>query len=154
MTPILLSAIAAVSFAPPVDRPTDAQPSLDGSWTVLCFEKDGQAVPQAKKTAVTIKDNVATFTPAGEDQKQKSMKLAFGPQATIRVTELDATSTAPAADQKATGGVYVLTNEFLAICLHDEAAGSGARTDAASEKPITKSKCTVILQRAATGDRR
>ena len=59
-----------------------------------------------------------------------------------------------------------MTKDYLAICLHDDAtagdrtdknAAAGDRTDknaAAGTQTTTKSKCTVILQRSGTGDRR
>ncbi len=168
MTPMLFTALVVVTFVAPPAPPAPADEtkpqmaSLDGSWTVLCYEKDGQPVAEAKRMTVTVKDNVATFTDGAADEKdskQKAMKFAFGLQGTIRVSEIEGTASAatdPSSDKKAASGIYGMTKDYLAICLHDEAS-TGKRGDDSKETPVkderagqpnAKSKCTVILQRA------
>lgn len=187
----VLLAIALVAAddkpkAPPAgdDKPAMAA-SLDGNWMVVCAEKNGQPVADAKNMTVAIKGNVVTCNaPAGStDKAMKAMRLTFGPNATIRVTEANADGkfndttpdqtpadgTKPDANKGTKSGVYVLTSEYLAICIHEENANSGIRqvggTDPATTppgekpavgterseangKPNGKSYCTMILKRS------
>ncbi len=143
----------------PADRNTTSAISLDGNWTVLCVEKEGQPMPDAKKMTCSIANNVVTCKSDAKND-MKSMRLEFGPDATIRVTEMNERGVA----EKAKTGVYVLSKDFLAICLHDSAttttsAGTdGERTsrkiDAAfAPTPNTKSHCTIVLRRGDRTDR-
>ncbi len=140
----------------PADRDNMAKVSLDGNWTVLCVEKEGQPMPDTKKMTVSIANNVVTCK-SDVKHDMKSMRLEFGPDATIRVTEMNDRGVA----EKAKTGVYVLSKDILAICLHDSATNTtnagtdGERTsrkiDAAfAPTPHTKSHCTMVLRR---GDR-
>ena len=146
--------------------------SFDGNWTVLSYEKDGKPMTDAKDAKVTIKDNTATFTAAAGANKgeMKAMRFTFGPNATIQVAEANADgkfdTSAPepagagrpaAAGMKS--GVYVLTNDYLAVCIHSDSAraGAGGTGDvrpaggaAGTDKPNAKTYCTVILKREGT----
>lgn len=170
---------APATPAAPQDRAAAApDKSLDGQWTVVCFEKAGQPMPEAKNMTVKCEGNMITCS--GKDGKPTlAMKVTFGPNATIRVTELGSDAK-PGAEVKpgevqqvggadrpgdAAGragtraGVYVLTQDYLAICIHEDAAGAreGAPREAAQpdeanrasagNTPSTKSYCTVILRR-------
>jgi len=131
--------------------PTDrAQPTaggdrldLDGNWTVLCFEKDGQPVEAAKNATVTFKDNMIKFEGKDGTSKVKSMRIEFDRPGHIRVTEMEPTSAGTSTTNrgttasgstdnhgagKAESGVYVATKDYLAICLHDESAEHGSGT--------------------------
>jgi len=173
LTAVLLAQAPQTGTQPPG---RDAQ-SLDGTWTVLCLEKDGQPVPDAKHMTVTIKNNVCTFAGGDEKHAQKAMRIEFGQNGTVRLTEQDA-GTAPGAaagDQKhaAKTGHYILTKDFFCVCLKDnQAAGSGrdvqptARAGGSGDQSGTFStsvphgkpdSCVVILKRSdsgSTGDRR
>ena len=108
--------------------------SLDGSWTVLNLEKNGQAVAEAKNMTVKAKDG--TFTCSAKDGKPAmSLKAEFTNTGhlTAQATEGE-NSTAVAK-----AGVFVLTGDYLAICLHD-ATGTDAKT-----------KCTILLKREGSG---
>jgi len=143
--------------------------SIDGNWTVICLEKDGQPVPNAKDVTVSIRDNTVTFNcPANtaEKDKVKAMRLEFSPGGKIRVTEAGAdgkfsnTSTTPgaapgtasnAAGHEAKAGVYVLSRDYFAVCVHDESGREGVVPAGARDqagKPSGKSHCTVILKRS------
>ena len=126
--------------ANPVTTRVADQASLDGSWTVVCVEKDGQAMADAKGKTVTVKDN--TFTCMGKDGKAgMTFKIDFAKNGTIGMTEIakdDGTRIETPSESKQ--GVYVLSSEYLAICVHDDTA-------AASTAPQQKSKCTILLQR-------
>ncbi len=117
--------------------------SLDGTWTVVSFEKNGQAVPQATSMTVTVRNGVATFSGGDEKNHQKAMRIEFGPMNQIRVTEQDqgaggagtpGAGTAPGAapgtrpgspaTEQAKSGVYVKTHDYFAICLEDNQAGT------------------------------
>ncbi|MBA4064393.1 MAG: hypothetical protein C0501_11900 [Isosphaera sp.] len=162
-------------------RPTGgadkASPSapFDGNWTVVAAEMNGQPVAEAKNLSVTVRDNVVTFTGAGgatgaTPGKMKALRLSFGPNSTVRVTEAGAdgkfggsgddkgtrpgTGTTPPAGgtekEKGTGtqpggtagsatqpggtaggatshgtksGVYILTQDYLALSVHEDSAG-------------------------------
>lgn len=174
--------------------------ALDGTWTVVAIEKNGQAMPDAKDMTVTIKDN--TITCSGKDGKQSmTMKMDFTSpgQARVMMTDGSGTSgtggTGGTTDRgTGTGGtggadrgtgksddkggskqaVYVLTNDYLAVCIHDDQANSGGRgtggtgstdrgtgtggqggtgtiTTGNSTQPSAKSFCSVILKRSGSG---
>jgi len=150
-------------------RPGDASPhSIDGNWTVICLEKNGQPVAEAKNVTVSIRDNVVTFTsPANtaERDRMKAMRLDFSGEGKIRVTEAGAdgkfANTAPgAAPGTTTGaapgsagnqskpGVYILTRDYLSVCIHDEQPREGAAARTEVGKPSGKSYCTVVLKRS------
>ena len=140
MYALLLSA-AATAAAAPNDKPVN----LDGNWTVLCAEKDGQPVPDAKDMTATIKGN--TITCNGKDgKKAMTMRVEFGPKGTIKVT--DTTDAAPGDKPAVKEGVYIHTNDFLAVCIH--AAGDRPAPGAAPPAggaPDAKYSCVVFLKR-------
>ncbi len=125
--------------------------SLDGNWTVVCLEKNGSPVADAKNLTVTVRNNVATFS---DSNKQKAMRFEFAPDGRIRVTEMEGTGTgagtgtgtgttaaqpgrpgqpvrpgvgapgSPAHNETKTG-VYVLAKDYFAVSLHDTSARPG-----------------------------
>ncbi|WP_020473685.1 hypothetical protein [Zavarzinella formosa] len=136
---------------------------MDGNWTVVCIEKNGVPVADAKDKSVMFKGNMVSFTGA-EAKSQKSMKVEFGSQGKIRVTEIDPNvATDDKTDDDKTGkgaktGTYILTKDFLAICLHDETTqasevkpASGTETSFQSGQPQAKSVCTMVLKRSDSG---
>jgi uncharacterized protein (TIGR03067 family) len=164
---VVVACFAAVSFAQnqnpggatrPADKADAKSDKLDGTWTVIAIEKDGQPMQDAKDMTVTVKDN--TITCSGKDGKQAmTVKFEFtGPgKAKVNMTEggtTGATGTPdrkdPAAADRKDGGkegskeaVYVLTGEYLAVCIHDDTNKTGAVTT----EPSSKSKCSIILKR-------
>ncbi len=147
--------------SPPKPGDRDATPkfSLDGNWSVLSAEKEGQPMPDAKKMTATIANNTVTCN-SDSKHDMKTMRLEFGPQATIRVMEMNERGTV----EKTRMGVYVLTKDILAICLHDTPATTtsvrpdGERTSLKIDgqftaTPHTKSNCTIVLRRADKTDR-
>ncbi|VTT97831.1 unnamed protein product [Gemmataceae bacterium] len=99
--------------APPAAQP-DARPgaaadpnrpaaaaTLDGTWSVVSIARGGRPLDGADKMTVAVKGNVLTFNaaagaaatggpaPAGKDQL-RAMRLDFGPNGTVRVTEANA----------------------------------------------------------------
>jgi hypothetical protein len=179
MTPLFLVVFFAVE-----DRSV-MHPSIDGNWAVLCLERDGQPVPNARNVTVHVKDNVVTFKcPDGTPEKDKvrAMRVEFGRWGTLRVTEANADGKfeiidpqpIPGTAANPTGavrhlhktGVYVLTHDYLAICLHEGpthresastgtvqlAGGTNQPVVTADIKPIVKSHCSVILKRIDTSN--
>lgn len=178
-----LTAAAALTAAQPPDRPTAAPAAINGSWTVVCLEKNGQPVADAKDMTVTVTDNTVTFKKRDGTTQMKAMRFEFGPNGTLRVSEPgdDGKFTAPPKISGATGtpggagtagdahgmktGVYVLTHDYLAVCVHDQAAGGGrpgtaqpgggtttaTQPPAGAGQPQQRSYCTVILRRAEGG---
>jgi len=146
MFALLLSTTAFFAAAEDKPKPESGNTpaiSLDGNWTVLCAEKDGKPMPEAKNMTVTAKGD--TITCSGNDGKAAmTMKVEFGPHATIKVTETtgDGTGDKPTAKK----GVYVLTQDYFSLCVHDA-------SDKDEGKPTNK--CTVVLTRTGTkpGDR-
>lgn len=116
--------------------------SLDGAWTVVCFEKDGQ--PQADARGMTVKGEGGTLTCSGRDGKAVTLKIAFGPNGTAQVTEGTGDTTAATA---ARAGVYVLTKEYVAISLNGEAAPAAGESKPAADGPTCPSRCSLILRR-------
>ena len=151
----MLTLLVSLAMFFPQGRAADQanKPDLDGNWTILCYEKDGQPVSEAKNATVSIKDNTVTFQAKDGTTKIKSLRCEFTKPGHIRVTETDASAGKGidgngSGGDKAKEGVVVCTKNYLAICLHDE----NTSTDKASDgSPTTKTKCTVILQREGSG---
>jgi hypothetical protein len=160
--------LSAMMFAQAPDAPRaeptakpQATASLDGSWTVVCYEKNGQPMAEAKDCTVTVKDNVATFSPKDEKTKIMAIRIECGQNGTIQATEMAGAGSEnkPADRQQAKSGVCVKSQDYVAICIHDAGANkAGAATpNAKTEQEIgteTKSYCTVILKRAGGSDRK
>lgn len=183
---------AALAFAaaqpPAAAQPAGAPHSIDGNWTIVCLEKNGQPVADAKNMTVSIRGNMITFNKAGTTEaspNMKAMRVEFGQNGTVRVSETDDNkfgSTAPATAPGTTpgtpgtgapagtkSGVYVLTQDYLAVCVHDAGAGTRpgtaatpqageVRPAAAAEarpagagQPQQRTYCTVILRRTEGG---
>jgi uncharacterized protein (TIGR03067 family) len=169
-------AVAAFAQNPGAPRPADtgkADPAkanaLDGTWTVVSIEKNGEPMKDAKDMTVTVKDN--TVTCSGKDGKpamtvrfefagpgQARVTMDEGANAERRTGTGTGTADKPADDTKkpADGGkpgtkaaVYVLTSDHLAVCIHDDKApATGDRTGAITTQPSAKSYCSIILKRA------
>lgn len=152
MNAIIFTAAFALGLAP--DRVVEPA-TLDGNWIVVSFEKRGQAMAEANECMATIKDNMIVYAPKNEKSSINAMKLEFGPLATLQVTEI-----APKAEEanppKPRTGVYVLTQEYLAISIRDTApVNAGAATPAGDgEKPNAGAFCTVILKRVPQPERK
>jgi uncharacterized protein (TIGR03067 family) len=139
----------------PSERTTPT--SLDGTWTVLSIEKQGQPVPEAKQMTVTIKDN--TITCSGKDgKKTMTWKVDFADKGMVRVKASEGESST--TTDKA--GVYVLTSDMLAVCLHEAGTGTTGNTGTGTNNnanqsqvstsgPNAKSDCTIVLKREGAG---
>jgi uncharacterized protein (TIGR03067 family) len=140
MYALLLSA-AAMASAAPDDKPVN----LDGNWTVLAAEKDGQPMADAKDMTVTIKGD--TITCNGKDgKKAMSVRVEFGPKGTVKVT--DTTNAAPGDKPESKEGVYIHTRDFLSVCVHK--AGDRPEPGAAAAPagtPDAKYSCVIFLKR-------
>lgn len=161
LTAVLLAQAPQAGTQPP-DRDTRsaAAQSLDGAWTVVCLEKDGQPVPDAKNMTVTIKNGVCTFAGGDDKTRQKAMRVEFGQHGMVRVTEQDA-ATAPGEaarpeaaagepKQAAKTGHYILTKDFFCFCLKD-AAAAGLRP-AGDERPAAGAGDDQPVRRAGGAD--
>jgi len=157
--------------APPDSSTQDKTRALEGNWTIVSIEKNGQPKEDAKQMTVTFKDG--TITASGKDGKPAmTWKVDFADQGKVAVKATESDGAAP-VDKT---GVYVLTNDFLAICLHDGNEGSkpegagkpqgagnegagrpegAGRTEGATgtgntNSPLQKSYCSIILKREGT----
>ncbi len=189
VTTIALAFAAAQQPAAPgqsrANPAAGAHPSIDGNWTIICLEKNGQPVADARNMTVSIRGDTITFNKSGTTDPapaMKAMRVMFGPNGTVRVSEADDNkfSAAPAAQpgappgapSVAKSGVYVLTHDYLAVCVHDTAAprtGAAAAAQpqpdatrsataagieaqpAAGAGPQQRSYCTVVLRRTEGG---
>ncbi|MBP3959854.1 hypothetical protein J8F10_31790 [Gemmata sp. G18] len=139
-TAVACFAVVSPAFAEDAKGP-DAK-CLDGAWTVVCYEKGGEAQTEAK--GMTVKAENGTITCSGKDGKPAlTMKVVIGQNGTVQVTEVGTDTSAPATPARA--GVYVLTNDFLAISLNTEAAQAGA--DKATTDAANKKRCSIVLKR-------
>ena len=140
--------------------------NLEGNWTVVCLEKNGQPIQEAKNTEVTAKNNEITFTDKVHNQI-KTLRLEFGDKGTLRVTEVGVTTpeqnrkpqgaqnqqtpNAEGMNQKAKEGVYVYGHDFLAICVHGEKeTGAQKASETATDethKQGAKPHIVVLLKR-------
>ena len=193
-TILIASTLALAAPQPPAAPPAGTQPqdrgadkagqmdkALDGQWTIVCLEKNGQPMPEAKNMTVKCEGNTITCS-AKDGKPAMTLKVVFGQNGTIKVTEQTASGTQPAEvgkpadtagrDPAAMGtksGVYVMTSDYLAVCIHDDARGAsdrnggrgaeatpavvGGRTGAEGEgaangsNPTTKSYCSIVLKR-------
>ena len=133
-------ALVAPAFAGDAAKGPDAK-CLNGAWTVVCYEKRGEAQPDAK--GMVVKADGGTIICSGKDGKPTmTLKVAFGQNNTVQVTEVAADTSAPAAAARA--GVYVLTADLLAISLNAEPA---AGADKAATDASNKLRCNIVLKR-------
>lgn len=140
-----VACLAVVATAAGQDNLAPTAKTLDGAWTVVCYEKDGQ--PQADARGMVVKAEAGTVIFTGKDGKVAlTLRLAFGPNGTVQVTETGADTAAAAPAARA--GVYVLTKDFLAISVNEDTAGTTPR--AAVEGQGGKARCNVILRREGT----
>jgi len=167
MYALLLTAVLFVQ-APetPKTEPTgkaQSSASLDGNWTVVCYEKNGQAMAEATGCQVMVKDNLMTFTPKDDKTKMMAIRIECGSNGTIKATEVansdsgDKTETKPGDKSVMKTGVCVKTQDYVAICIHE--ANGGSKTDkepvAKTDQPAStesKSYCSVVLKRAKSGE--
>src|SRR5438105_15886873 len=84
---------------PSRDTQPGAAPSLDGTWTVVALEKNGQPVPDARNMTLTIRNNVATCSGGAEANRPKTMRFEFGQNGKIRVTEQEGAQAPPQQGQ-------------------------------------------------------
>jgi hypothetical protein len=123
--------------------------SLDGDWQVLAIEKNGQAVAGASDFKVSVRNNVVTFSGGEERNRPQAMRIEFGANGQVRLTEQGAApgaqpgaapgerpAGAPPGERPAAGspaatgaktGVYIMAGDYLAVALHDAATAPGAR---------------------------
>lgn len=142
---LLLSASLAVAQN---TRPADTGKAnaLEGMWTVVAAEKNGEAMPDAKDMTVTMKDGVLTC----ECPKTKmTAKMEFSGPGKARVTIVEGKE---AEKGQAKEAVYVLTNDYLAICVHGDKTTDGGEKPkdtnvTAGFQPTTKSECSFVLKR-------
>ncbi|HEX4613699.1 MAG TPA: hypothetical protein VH092_36290 [Urbifossiella sp.] len=139
--------LAVVTTAAAENNPAPTAKTLDGTWTVVCYEKGG--VPQADARGMTVKAEAGTITCSGKDGKTAmTLRVAFGPNGTAQVTEAGGDTAAPAPAARA--GVYVLTRDYLAVSVNQDGAGASPQPPAGQGG---KARCSVILRRegAKTG---
>jgi uncharacterized protein (TIGR03067 family) len=153
---LLCASLAIGQNTRPADRPADTgkadkTAALEGTWTVLAAEKNGEAMADAKDMTVTVKDGVLTCSCP---KTKMTAKMEFTGPGKGRVTILEGKEGEKGLAKEA---VYVLTNDYLAVCVHDEKTTIGGEkppkdTDATiGYQPTTKSQCSFILKR---GDRK
>jgi len=142
---VLGNVVALFAFVAPITAEDVKGPDakcLDSAWTVVCYEKGGEAQTEAK--GMTVKAENGIMTCSGKDGKPAmTMKVVIGQNGTVMVTEMNADSSAAATPARA--GVYVLTNEILAIGLNTEAAPAGA--DKATTDAANRNRCNIVLRR-------
>ncbi|MFO0852668.1 MAG: hypothetical protein U0871_29520 [Gemmataceae bacterium] len=89
------------------DRGPIAQPattSIDGTWTVVAFERNGQPVADTAGMTVTVRNNVATFSGGGgRDAGVMPMRFATGSLGTVMVTMGDGPGAASGAGGNGVG---------------------------------------------------
>lgn len=149
---VVVSAQNPGSPARPADTgKADKTNALEGTWTVLCAEKNGQPMPEAKDITCTVKDGVMTCTCP---KTGMTAKIEFTSPGKGKVTMSEGKEDTKAQAKEAT---YILTNDYLAVCVHDEKTSIGGEkppkdTDVSTGfQPTAKSQCSFILKRGGTG---
>lgn len=142
----LLLTMSLVAAAPAEDKPRTAdrtaQASLDGNWTIVAMEKDGQPVAEAKNMTVMAKGDTITCS-AKDGKPVTTYKIAFGEMGMVKVTATEGDNAKPMESS----GVYVLTNDMLALCLHNAKDDKTEPATTVTSGPNQKSKCSIILKR-------
>ncbi|CAN5527913.1 hypothetical protein BH11PLA2_BH11PLA2_45500 [soil metagenome] len=115
----------------PVFAGDKSKVSVDGNWVVVCMEKDGAPVSEAKDSVITAKGDTFKCSKTG-----MTWKIDFADKGMVNVQATEGEGKAPVAKT----GVCVQGNDFIALCLHD--ANSSTSTDGAQ-----KNKCTILLKR-------
>jgi uncharacterized protein (TIGR03067 family) len=146
---VLLSAALVVADDPTSSGKAgkgDKASCLDGTWKVLCAEKNGEPVPDAKDMTVTVKDNTITCNCS---KTGNTMKIEFTGPGKARVTATEGKSDRQVAKGDGKGeakeAVCVLTTDYLAVCIHDDKT-EGKSQDGVYQ-PTLKKQCTVVLKR-------
>jgi hypothetical protein len=133
--------IACLALAAPAAADSPKGPdakSLDGTWTVVSYEKNGEA--QADARGMTVKAEAGTITCSGKDGKTAmTLKVVFGQNGTVQVNEANGDS----ATTVSRAGVYVLTQDILAISINEEASADTKVVEGQGGK----ARCNVILKR-------
>lgn len=198
-------ACSVAGMAPAEEPEARSARALEGEWAVVCLERGGRPVPGATDMTVTVKGGKATFAtpvpaggrPAGTGGLVAAMRFDFAPGGRVVLTEAGADGTfgpapgarqtrddgravAPAPAVRPAGtksGVYVLTQDYFAVCIHEDGArgeagpggaedraedqpgadprpgpddrAGGAGRAATAREPLGRGYCTVILRRAA-----
>jgi hypothetical protein len=150
MNPLLFAALLVVAaddqqkgrLDPYAGRAASIATMLDGQWTLVYGEREGQRLDKAGTTNVTIRANVLTFNTDGQ---QHNWRLDFGAHQSLRawhegegartssgVSGTTRNSGTDSSTGKAAGhrGVYILSGEYL--CLSLEPAGAGGIPSTAS----------------------
>lgn len=79
------TALAALMGPAAAEDAAKGARALDGAWTVVCFEKNGQ--PDADAKGMTVQADAGTITCTGRDGKPAmTLRVAFGPNGTVQVT--------------------------------------------------------------------
>jgi len=148
----LLLTVSLVVAAPADDKPRtedrSTQTSLDGNWTIIALEKDGQPVAEAKNMTVMAKGNTITCS-AKDGKPAMTWKVEFAEMGMVKVTAIEGDD----SKMLESSGVYVLTKDMLALCLHNSKNDKTEPTTVTSG-PNQKSRCSIILKRetARTND--
>jgi len=103
------------------------QPTVDGTYVILAYEKYGQVVPGMVTGKVVISNNILSF-PGDSKTPGKQLQLSFGPNNTISITPLDGNGKPLTLNppngivagggqplNMAEKGVYVLSTDFFCI---------------------------------------
>lgn len=154
---VLLAAGVATAEDPANTAKANKATALDGTWTVLSAEKNGEAVKDAKDMTVTVKDNVITCNCAKSGTTTR-IELTGPGKGKVTTTEGkekdgDRTIAKDGAKGEAKEAVIVLTTDYLAVCVLDEKPTLGGdgkpreRNPDAAYQPSTKEQSTVILKR-------
>ena len=149
----LLLTMSLVAAAPADDKPRTAdratQASLDGNWTIVALEKDGQPVAEARNMTVMAKGDTITCS-AKDGKPAMTWKVSFADMGMVKVTAMEGDNTKPMESS----GVYVLTNDMLALCLHNPKSDKTEPATTVTSGPNQKSHCSIILKRetARTND--
>ena len=152
----LLLSFAAVLFACGVAVADDTakaekKQALEGTWTVVCAEKGGEPMPDAKGMTVSVKDGVMTCN-CPKTGATIRVECTSPGKAKVSVSE---TKDGKGEMKEAN---YILTTDYLAVCIHDpksdkpdsEQPKDGEKT---AFQPTCKSACSLILHRGSVEKR-
>src|SRR5687767_10201773 len=109
----LLPIVVAINWVAADDK-KESIPKLDGTYTIVSGEKDGQAIPEEriKGSVITFKGDRITGT---DKDKKEFFAATFQVDTSVKPYKIMMTSTAPNKDEQA-AGIIEVDGDSIRLC--------------------------------------
>jgi uncharacterized protein (TIGR03067 family) len=143
----LLTAVLIVAAPAPADDKKKDEEKIQGTWTVVSMEREGQKFPddEVKKMKVVIKDDLLTINNGCRDE-QARIKL----DAKKKPKALDLMAVKDGKEQGAVPGIYEIDGDNLKLCW-DKGSTADRPTEFATKK--RSSTALMVLKREKKTDK-